>query len=78
VKGKKYVTNLGYRRGEASVAVELIPFIQGVRIVRGGRFVVPWITAAIARCHERCQAPFEAWTSAPKAPIMSLLCVLAF
>jgi hypothetical protein len=40
VKGKKYVTNLGYRRGEASVAVELIPFIQGVRIVRGGRFVV--------------------------------------
>lgn len=32
--------NVGFRSVDASVSIDLIPFIQGDRIVRGGRFIV--------------------------------------
>jgi hypothetical protein len=38
--GKPYVTNVGYQSGDASMSVDLIPFIQGNTIIRGGRFIV--------------------------------------
>ena len=38
--GKPYVTNVGYQSGDASMSIDLIPFIQGNTIIRGGRFIV--------------------------------------
>ena len=38
--GKPYVTNVGFKSGDSSVSIDLIPFIRGNRIVRGGRFSV--------------------------------------
>lgn len=40
VTGKPYVTNVGFKSGDASVSIDLIPFIQGDRIVPGSRFIV--------------------------------------
>jgi hypothetical protein len=38
--GKSYITNVGFKSGDASLSIDLIRFIQGNRIVRGGRFIV--------------------------------------
>ena len=38
--GKPYVTNVGFRSGDASLSIDLMPFIQGNTIIRGGRFIV--------------------------------------
>ena len=38
--GKPYVTNVGFKSGDAGVSIDLMPFIQGDRIVRGGQFIL--------------------------------------
>lgn len=40
LKSKRNVLNVSYQRGDASLGVDLIPFIRGNRIVHGGRFVI--------------------------------------
>ena len=38
--GTPYVTNVGFRSGAASVSIDVMRFIHGNQIVRGGRFIV--------------------------------------
>jgi hypothetical protein len=38
--GKPYVTNVGFKSGDAGLSINLMPFIQGNTIIRGGRFIV--------------------------------------
>jgi len=38
--GKPLVKNVGFNSIDAGVDIDLMPFIQGDRIVRGGRFIV--------------------------------------
>ena len=40
IAGEPSVTNVGFRSGNASVGIDLKPFIHGDRIIRGGRFIV--------------------------------------
>ena len=37
---KPYVTNVGYQSGDASMSIDLIPFIQGNTIILGGRYIL--------------------------------------
>ena len=38
--GKSYVRNVGFMAGDANLSIDLIPFLQGDKIVRGGQFIV--------------------------------------
>ena len=40
ITGKPDVTNVGFNAGDARMSIDLIPFIQGDKIVRGGQFIV--------------------------------------